>query len=190
MEKDPDVKLMMQFAAGDEDAFRNLFSAYNRKVINFCFRFCGDRTQAEDLAQEVFLRMFKARKRYRPKARFSTWLFKIAANVCINAARNRKRRPETVSLDSPPPGGDCQSGRNIADTENSAVEKLAAKERQNKLKDAIRRLPERERAALLLRIDREFSYEEIADQLKCPVNTVRTLIRRGRIRLSEIMEYE
>ncbi|NOY68944.1 MAG: sigma-70 family RNA polymerase sigma factor [Deltaproteobacteria bacterium] len=188
MKKDPDVLLMMRFAAGDEGSFRQLFSGYNKKVINFCFRFCADRAQAEDLAQEVFLRVFRAGKKYRPEARFSTWLFKIATNVCINSARDRKRRPKTVSMDRPLSHDDDGPQVDIADARITADEEIAEKQRQKRIREAIRRLPEKQRAALLLRVDREFSYQEISNQLRCPVNTVRTLIRRGRIRLVEILD--
>jgi len=188
MKKDPDVLLMMQFAAGDEESFRRLFSSYNKKVVNFCFRFCADRAQAEDLAQEVFFRVFRAGRRYRPEARFSTWLFKIAANVCINSARDRKRRPKTISIDRPPSFDDDGPQVDIADTRIPADEKMAERQRHERIREAIRRLPEKQRAALLLRVDADFSYQEIAGQLQCPVNTVRTLIRRGRIRLAEILE--
>lgn len=181
---------MMRFAAGDEGAFRRLFSGYNKKVINFCYRFCADRTQAEDLAQEVFLRVFRAGRRYRPEARFSTWLFKIATNVCINNARDRKRKPAALSMDSRISSNGDEMRLDIADTRFTADKEIVEKQRQKKIREAIRRLPEKQRAALLLRVDSEFSYKEIAGQLKCPVNTVRTLIRRGRLKLSGIMEHD
>ena len=96
---DPDVQLMLRFQQGDEDGFLKLFSKYQTRIIHFCFRFCGDRTLAEDLAQDVFLRVYRGGERYRPKAKFITWLYRIAVNVCLNDARKQKKAWLFRSLD-------------------------------------------------------------------------------------------
>ncbi len=101
MKKDPDVQHMLLFKDGNTDAFRVLFEKYKRPIINFCFKFCGDRQMAEELAQEVFIRVHKAAPRYRPDAKFSTWIYRIATNLCLNELRRKKYTYETESIDQP-----------------------------------------------------------------------------------------
>ncbi len=188
MKADPDVQVMLRFAAGDESAFSILFSSYRKKVINYCYRFCGDRSLAEDLAQEVFLRVYRGASRYRPEARFSTWLFKIATNVCINAFRDKKRRAIMVSINQPIETKNGEMRREIEDPDPPAIDCMLERERQKQLQQAIAALPPQQRAALLLRIEFDFSYAEIAAQLKCSVNTVKTWIHRGRLALIETVK--
>jgi RNA polymerase sigma-70 factor (ECF subfamily) len=174
MHTDPDVQLMLAFKAGDEQAFRQLFDKYKKQVVNYCYRFCGHREVAEELAQETFLRIYKAAPRYRPKAKFRTWLFKIAANVCLNEIRRPAYRQQSESLDQLPERDSGKAGPDI---------ELADAERQRMVRSAIRQLPEKQRAALLLRVEGEFSYKEIAVQIGRSVNHVKTLIHRGRLAL-------
>jgi RNA polymerase sigma-70 factor (ECF subfamily) len=187
MHTDPDTQLMLDFKAGDEHAFQNLFDTYKSRVITYCFRFCGNRAVAEELAQETFVRVYKAARRYRPKARFSTWLFKIATNVCLNELRRPVYRNRVESLDR------------ITDTETVGVPKPAAnrqerpdamlvhQEQQMLVRRAMEQLPEKQRAALLLRIEGEFSYEEIGQQINCSKNHVKTLIHRGRLHVKKAL---
>jgi RNA polymerase sigma-70 factor (ECF subfamily) len=184
MNTDPDMQLMLAFQAGNQRAFQDLFDKYKKRVINYCFRFCGHRTVAEELAQETFLKVYKAARHYRPKARFSTWLFKIATNVCLNEIRRPAYRNRLESLD--------QMVENAA---GSAAEKqdgfqqhnpddlLVSKEQQQMVRQALDRLPDKQRAALLLRVEGEFSYAEIGQQINRSENHVKTLIHRGRKQL-------
>jgi RNA polymerase sigma-70 factor (ECF subfamily) len=176
MRTDPDVQLMLAFKAGDEQAFHQLFDRYKKQVVNYCYRFCGDREVAEELAQEAFLRIYKAAPRYRPKARFRTWLFKITANVCLNEVRRPVYRQQLESLDQLPERDSGMAGPDI---------ELANAERQHLVRLAMRDLPDKQRTALLLRIEGEFSYKEIALQIGRSVGHVKTLIHRGRLALRQ-----
>ena len=186
MKTDPDVQLMLRFRDGDEDAFRKLFSKFQDQIINFCYRFCSDRDLAEDLAQEVFLRVYRGGRRYRPKARFSTWLYRIAVNVCLNEVRKMKKYSGTQSMDRtttddsddrPPEYGDKN--------QVPADEMISGRQRDQQIKTALRNLPKEQRAAVVLRIYNEFSYKDIADQMSVSEGKVKTLIFRGRQALKE-----
>ncbi|MEJ2156087.1 MAG: RNA polymerase sigma factor [Desulfobacteraceae bacterium] len=187
MHTDPDTQLMLQFKAGDQRAFQHLFDKHKKRVINYCFRYCGNAAMAEEMAQETFLRVYKAARRYRPKARFTTWLFKIAANVCRNEIRKPAYRAQVESLngntvpelpsDNGPTGSGC--GQPDALFEES--------ERHALVRAAIQRLPEQQREALLLRVNEEFSYREIGRQINRPEGHVKTLIYRGRQQLKKML---
>ena len=172
---------MLSFKAGDRRAFHDLFEKYKKQVVNYCFRFCGHGAVAEELAQETFLRIYKAAPRYRPKARFRTWLFKIATNVCLNEIRKPVYRQQLESLDQL---SEAESGQAMLGTSRNRQSRpdihLADAERQHMVRRAIRKLPQKQRAALLLRIEGEFSYKEIAMQIGRSENHVKTLIHRGR----------
>src|ERR687884_620986 len=116
MPPDPDAALMVAFQGGDETAFRSLFEKYGRAMVTFCYHFVRDAASAEDLAQEVFLKLHRSAGRYQPTARFKTFLYRIASNHCLNelrkgehAARRREERSESeagaVEPDELPPGG-------------------------------------------------------------------------------------
>lgn len=186
MQTDPDIELMLMFQAGDHNAFRRLFDRHKGRVIHFCYRFCGQRAVAEELAQETFLRVYKAAPGYRPEARFQTWLFKIAANVCLNEIRRLNRRRQEngdESLESPP----SMSGDGMVTAQDGPDELLEREEQQQMVRNAIDQLPEAQRAALLLRVEHEFSYREIGKQIGRSENHVRTLIHRGRNKIKEAL---
>lgn len=178
---------MLQFKAGDQRAFQHLFDKHKKRVINYCFRYCGNPAVAEELAQETFMRVYKAARRYRPKARFSTWLFKIAANVCLNEIRKPVYRARMESLDdAASPALSSDMGPSASGSEPPDV-LLEESEKHAKVQDAINRLPEQQRAALLLRINEEFSYREIGHQIKRSEGHVKTLIYRGRQQLKKML---
>lgn len=179
---------MLDFKAGDQQAFQDLFDKYKKRVIAYCFRFCGHRAVAEELAQETFLKVYKAARRYRPKARFSTWLFKIATNVCLNEVRRPVYRNQLESLDRITENEVDRTVSTATGTrQNSPDDLLLSQEQQELVIKAIGRLPEKQRAALLLRIEEEFSYGEIGHQINCTENNVKTLIHRGRIQLKKAL---
>ncbi len=140
---------------------------------------------AEELAQEVFLKVYKAAPKYRPDAKFSTWIFRIATNVCLNEIRKNRYQYNTESLDSPVPSeaGDIQ--KESEGPEKLPQEMLEARERDNLIQKAISDLPEKQRAALLLRVSHGFSYQEIEKQMKCSQGSVKTLIHRARQHLKK-----
>ena len=186
MQNDPDTQLMLYVKEGDAAAFQMLFDKYKKRVINYCYRFSGNLAVAEDLAQETFIRLYKGAPRYRPKARFSTWLFKIATNVCLNELRRPSYRNRMASIDD-------EEGKTteeqIPDRQQSpADDELARQQLQAAVKAAMGQLPEKQRAALLLRVDQEFSYREIAKQMGCRENHVKILIHRAREKLKALLE--
>ena len=185
---DPDIQLMLNFKAGDQRAFQHLFDKYKKRVINYCFRYCGHPQVAEELAQETFLRVYKAAHRYRPQARFSTWLFKIAANVCLNEIRKPVYRARLESID-PPAAHEAHTSREIATEPDQSLPDLLleAHQHQELIRNAMNGLPDDQRSALLLRITEGFSYLEIASQINRSENHVKTLIHRGRQRLKKIL---
>jgi len=189
--EDPDVQLMLHFKDGDEDGFRKLFSKYQSQIINFCFRFCSDRELSEDLAQEVFLRVYRAAKRYQPKARFSTWIYRIAVNVCLNETRKLKKRYLKQSLDRTFAGSDDHNNRLPEyqdETHLAADEMMVSGQRDEQIKAALQMLSEQQRIAVVLRIYDEFSYNEIARQMSVSEGKVKTLIFRGRQQLKETLK--
>ncbi len=189
MQTDPDVALMLRFKDGDPDAFRQLFDRHKNGVILFCYRFCGDERVAEELAQETFIRVYRAATRYYAGARFRTWLFKIATNVCLNETRRPGYRIRAESLDGPEQIKNearisCQLDRRL----NQPDELLEHEEQRQMVLAAIAQLSADQRAALLLRIEGEFSYHEIAHQMDRSENHVKTLIYRGRRKLRKALD--
>ena len=185
---DPDIQLMLNFQAGDQGAFARLFDKYKRQVINYCFRYCGQQAVAEELAQETFLRVYKSAQRYRPKARFNTWLFKIAANVCLNEIRKPVYRIRVESLDISADNGQTANKEVAVESDRNIPDALVeARQEQDLVRQAMARLPEDQRAALLLRASEGFSYKEIGQQINRSENVVKTLIHRGRQRMKKIL---
>ncbi len=172
MKIDGDAALMLAFRAGDRAAFETLFRRYTPPLVNFLARMVRDRARAEELAQEVFLRIHNAAGRYEARARFSTWMFGIARNLALNdldRAYRRYERPvsEPHELDSKDPAPD-------------AVERLNGQRLGETLGLALDRLPERQRAALLLRSEQDLDYREIAEVLETSVSSVKSLLHRAR----------
>lgn len=179
---------MLKFKAGDQSAFRRLFDRYKGRVIRYCYRFCGHPEVAEELAQETFIRVYKAAGRYRPKARFSTWLFRIATNVCLNEIRrpDYRLRFENVELPNRDAGRE-EKAMSTPESDNRPDACFARAEQHKMVLDAISQLPEDQRAALLLRVEEEFSYKEIGRQIGCSESSIKTLIFRGRRKLKQAL---
>jgi len=181
MTKDPDTQTMLQFKGGDADCFRILFERYKKKIATFCYRFCGNREIAEELAQEVFLRVYKAAPGYRPEAKFSTWLFRIAVNVCLNEIRKPGYQVMTESIDSSGKTGESAMHREIEDKRRATPQDIMEQKEINiQLNQAIKKLPKKQKAALILRVNNEFSYNEIGKQIRCSEKGVKSLIHRAR----------
>ncbi len=186
---DPDVQLMLKVAAGDNAAFEQLVVRYQDRLVGFFFHLVHDRTAAEDLAQEAFLRVFRSRERYEPTARFSTWLFRIAHNLASNQKRGAARRRE-IPLASGSGQHDLSFGeQNLA--EKSALmptRQLDSVELRAVVRNAIEDLSERQRTAVLLHKFEEMSYEEIGDVMGLGPVAVKSLISRARGKLKEALE--
>jgi RNA polymerase sigma-70 factor (ECF subfamily) len=186
METDPDVQLMLKFKAGDQEAFRQLFDRHKGRMIRYCYRFCGDQAVAEELAQEIFIRVYKAAPRYRPEARFRTWLYTIATRFCLNELRRPDYRRQFESLSTPLKDQEDEPKKRLILAGNQRPdEDVVQAEQQQMVLEAMKKLPSNQRVALLLRVEEEFSYQEIGQQIGCSENQVKTLIYRGRQKLKE-----
>jgi len=182
---DPDAALMLRVKEGDSEAFTALVEKFKQPVMNLVRRTLRDEAEAEDLAQNVFVQVWKSATRYERTAKFTTWLFTIARNLCLNEIRRRSRHP-AESLDATHPDQEDQPKHKIEDLKNfSPPETLLQGELVKKVEEAIRDLPETQRTALLLCRQDEMSYEEIAEVLGCSVSATKSLIHRGRETLKE-----
>jgi RNA polymerase sigma-70 factor (ECF subfamily) len=176
---------MLRVKRGDRAAFAALVEKYQQPVMNFVRRTLRDETEAEDLAQNVFLQVYKSASRYVSTAKFSTWLFTIARNLCLNEIRRRSRHP-TESLDATHPESDDQPLHQFEDKKiSSAPDSLLQRELVEKIEQALAELPENQRTALLLCRQDELSYDEIAEVLDCSLSATKSLIHRGRETLKE-----
>ncbi|HEU5397384.1 MAG TPA: sigma-70 family RNA polymerase sigma factor [Verrucomicrobiae bacterium] len=182
---DDDAALMLRVKRGDRAAFTELVEKYKQPVMNFIFRTLRDEAESEDLAQNVFLQVYKSRRRYRHTAKFSTWLFTIARNLCLNELRRRSRHP-AESLDQPHAENEDQPRQQIEDKSHMAApENLLHGELARKIDEALRELPENQRSAILLCRQEDLSYDEIARILRCSLSATKSLIHRGRETLKE-----
>ncbi|HVU07819.1 MAG TPA: sigma-70 family RNA polymerase sigma factor [Verrucomicrobiae bacterium] len=182
---DPDAALMLRVKRGDRAAFAELVDKYKQPLMNFIFRSLRDEAEAEDLAQNVFLQVYKSRSRYRQTAKFSTWLFTIARNLCLNEIRRRARHP-AESLEEVHAEHEDQPRQQFEDKQNILPpEKLLHGELAQKIEEALAELPENQRSAILLCRQDELSYEEIAEILDCSLSATKSLIHRGRETLKE-----
>jgi RNA polymerase sigma-70 factor (ECF subfamily) len=182
---DPDAALMLRVKQGDMAAFTELVEKYKQPVMNLVYRTVRDATEAEDLAQNVFVQVFKSAPRYKSTAKFSTWLFTIARNLCLNEIRRRSRHP-AESLDTPHPEQEDQPLHQFEDKKSvSPPEKLLQGELTRKIEEALDDLPENQRSAILLCRQEDLSYEEIAEVLGCSVSATKSLIHRGRETLKD-----
>lgn len=185
VEADADAALMLRVKQGDTAAFTALVEKYKQPVLNLAFRMLRDSTEAEDLAQNVFVQVHKSCHRYEVASKFSTWLFTIARNLCLNEIRRRSRHPAD-SLDATHPDQEDQPLRQYEDRKNfSPPESLLQGELETKIEEAIGELPENQRLALLLCRQDELSYEEMARVLDCSISATKSLIHRGRETLKQ-----
>lgn len=169
---DPDVRLMLRVKNGDHDAFGQLVERYNARIFGFFRRRLGDRQEAEDLTQDVMLRLFRSRHSYQPRARFSTWVFHITQNVARNAVRFRQRHP-CVRL--PLTANELRSGG--TDTPSTPLERA---ELAGVVRAAIAKLGKRQRAALELHQFHDHTYAEVAAQLDITPKAAKSLLYRTR----------
>jgi RNA polymerase sigma-70 factor (ECF subfamily) len=182
---DPDALLMLRVKRGDRAAFVELVEKYKQPVMNLVYRTLHDATEAEDLAQIVFLQVYKSAQRYESRAKFSTWLFTIARNLCLNEIRRRSRHPAD-SLEEAHAEHEDQPRQQFEDQSNVLPpEQLLHGELAQKIEEALAGLPENQRTAILLCRQEELSYEEIAEILGCSLSATKSLIHRGRETLKE-----
>jgi len=180
----PSEELMARIAKGDEDAFEILVDRHQAPVLNLVYRFIGDRTQAKDLAQEVFLKVWQSAQDYEPKAKFTTWLYRITANLCFNELKFARRR-KWFSFNRFDEDSGNTFEETLADNAPSAEDLLLEKERSRQISDTLQSLPESQRMALILKRYDGFSYQEIAQVIGCSVSAVESLLVRAKRTLQE-----
>jgi RNA polymerase sigma-70 factor (ECF subfamily) len=184
-ELDPDAALMLRVKQGDWEAFTNLVDKYKQPLMNLVFRMLRDASAAEDLAQVVFLQVYKSADHYEVASKFSTWIFTIARNLALNEIRRRSRHPAD-SIDAPYPDQEDQPLHQYEDKKTfSPPDSLLHGELEEKIEQALAELPENQRTAILLCRGDELSYEEIAKVLGCSLSATKSLIHRGRETLKQ-----
>ncbi len=174
-----DAAIMLELKAGNMAGFDFLIAKYRKPIVNFMYRMTRNQAVAEELAQEVFLRVFRSRETYRAEARFSTWLYRIATNLGVNQARDTRheRAASTVYLDEP----DAETGAtvDVADSTPGVESKLLRDERMNAIRDHVMALPERQRMAVLMHKYEGMDYKEIGEVLKLSESATKSLLFRA-----------
>ncbi|HVB36523.1 MAG TPA: RNA polymerase sigma factor [Candidatus Acidoferrales bacterium] len=172
-----DVQLMLDVKAGDDVSFELLLHKYRTPLVNFLCRMVKDQAAAEDLAQEVFFRVYRARKEYSPSAKFTTWLFRIATNLALNAIRDGRYRQMQISIDAP--GDEDGPAFQLPAREARADDRLIERERNRMIRGAILTLPEKQRAAVVLHKYHDMDYAEIGKILGCSESALKSLLFRA-----------
>ena len=183
-----DAEVMLRVAAGDDTAFDYLVEKYRRPMISFMYRMTHNQAVAEELAQEVFLRVYRSRQGYTATAKFTTWLYRIATNLAVNHARDTKHeRPENqVNIDEP----DEETGRTIdvADSGLNAEQVILRRERLAAIRQQVEALPERQRMAVLMHKYQGMDYKQIAAVLKLSESATKSLLFRAYETLRETLK--
>jgi RNA polymerase sigma-70 factor (ECF subfamily) len=174
-----DADVMLRVKTGDEPAFEYLVQKYRRAMVSFMYRMTHNSAAAEDLAQEVFLRVYRSRTGYEASAKFTTWLYRIATNLAVNHARDtRHERPENqVSLDEP----DEETGTtmDVADNSLTVEQAILRRERMEAIRAKVQNLPERQRMAVIMHKYQQMDYKQIAEVLKLSESATKSLLFRA-----------
>jgi RNA polymerase sigma-70 factor (ECF subfamily) len=183
-----DAEIMLAVAAGDEAGYTYLVGKYHRQIIHFLYRMVHNEAVAEELAQEVFLRVYRSRESYRAEAKFSTWLYRIATNLAVNHARDTKheRTAQTLELDSV----DAETGTTpeVADDDPNIEQRMLREERMAAIRAQVAALPERQRMAVLMHKYQEMDYRQIGDVLKLSESATKSLLFRAYQSLRESLK--
>lgn len=185
-----DEALMARVARGGADAFEVLVDRHLNSVVTFCYTFCRDRDGAEDLAQEVFLRVFRNSKSWRPVAKFTTWLYRVAANLCINESKKARLR-RTVSLDGPMDNNPDATRivEKMAGGEDGPFTEAERHEAGRLIEQAIRALPEDQRVTLVLVERQNLPYKDVSEILGVTVSAVKMRVKRARENLRQALKF-
>jgi len=184
-DSDPDHELMKRIGSGDRAAFKQLVEKYQWMVMKTIYRYIGNHHEAEDLAQEIFFSVYRAAKRYTPQAKFSTWLYRVVANHCLNYRRKLKRGVLLTSIDNSSSGSERPSLQLSQPQDQQPEKLLEQQEIHAALKRVISELPDRQRIALILYRFEGLSYKEIANVLGCSLSAVESLLFRAMTMLKE-----
>jgi RNA polymerase sigma-70 factor, ECF subfamily len=174
-----DADIMLRVKAGDQSAFDYLVQKYRRPLVSFMYRIARNAAAAEDLAQEVFLRVYRSRENYEASAKFTTWLYRIATNLAVNHARDtRHERPElTVSLDEP--DDDTGTTFELPDASLTAEQSMMRRERMLAIRSKVEALPEQQKLAVIMHKYQQMDYKQIADVLKKSESATKSLLFRA-----------
>ena len=180
---DPDVQLMLQVREGDETSFGILVQKHRNAVVHFLYRMVLEQAVAEELAQEVFFRVYRSRQTYEATAKFTTWMFRIATHLALNWLRDEKKERAQERLDEPPrgsrDGGDELPQRQVADRRPTTEERMLYDARLQEVRDAVAALPDKQRAAVLMHKYGDMEYSQIATVLECSESAVKSLLFRA-----------
>ena len=186
--QDEDTRLMLEVKAGNALAFEELMTRNQSKVLSMLVHFADSRAQAEDLTQEVFLKVYQARETYQPTAKFSTWLYRIVHNRALNAVRSKKRKPELLFSNAvQEEGGENLENNILAQSGYLPARQYDRDEQREMVRIALKSLNERQREVLLFRHFEYMSYEQIAEVMELTPDAVKSLLCRARRRLAEIL---
>jgi RNA polymerase sigma-70 factor (ECF subfamily) len=182
--RDPDTRLMLGVRDDEPGAFEELVDKYQHRLVAVLHHVIGDAAEAEDIAQEVFLRVYRARKKYRARAKFSTWLFTIANNLAANARRSRQRKPEVpLNIRDSGPLGPRPAEQLVRDPGGAPSQRLQQQEMAALVRQAVEGLNERQRVAVVLHKFEDMSYAEIAGIMGLTTKAVKSLLNRARVNL-------
>jgi RNA polymerase sigma-70 factor (ECF subfamily) len=189
-QSDPDVRLMLKVRDDDAAAFEELMLRYQNRLVNILRHLVNDGDLAEDLGQEVFLRVYRARKRYVPGAKFSTWLFTIANNVALNALRSKSRRREVnlAANESGPMGANPMEKMLLAASSQMPVRQIDKSEMRAMVREALGALNQRQRMAVLLNKFEDMSYADIAETMELSPQAIKSLLARARENLKLVIQ--
>jgi RNA polymerase sigma-70 factor, ECF subfamily len=174
---DLDAQLMLRVKDGDEESFRVLLEKHRNPVVHFVHRMVQDRAVAEELGQEVFLRVFRSRETYEPTARFTTWLFRIATHLALNWLRDERNERGQQRLDDGRSGE--MAAREVADRKPTVEQSMVYQARLQEIRAAIALLPAKQRAAVLMHKYEEMEYSQIANVLGCSESAIKSLLFRA-----------
>lgn len=185
---DPDAALMLAVRAGDERAFATLVRRWQDRVVSLAYRYLRSAADAEDLAQEVFLRVHRAKESYEPKSRFSTWIFRITVNASLNHLRARRARKAISGTVPAGPDGDDGPTDPVDESAPDPADESERDELAKVLRRVVDGLPERQRTAILLNKYEGLSYEECAETMGLTVMALKSLLTRARVAIREKIE--
>jgi RNA polymerase sigma-70 factor, ECF subfamily len=187
--RDPDIRLMLRVRDDDAEAFAELVELYHQRLVTVMQHLVNNAEEAEDLAQEVFLRVYRGRKKYHPKAKFSTWLFTIANNLALNVLRTRQRKPAIpLNVRDSGPLGPRPAEQLVMDRERSPHQHMQQQELAEIVRQAIETLNERQRVAVVLNKFEDMNYADIADVMGLTTKAVKSLLSRARDNLRLVLK--
>jgi RNA polymerase sigma-70 factor, ECF subfamily len=187
--RDPDIRLMLRVRDDDPSAFAEMVELYNHRLCTVLHHLLGNPEEAEDLAQEVFLRVYRVRKKYRPRAKFSTWLFTIANNLALNALRSRQRKPVVpLNVRDSGPLGPRPAEQLVHDRASQPMQHMQQEELAGLVRRALEDLNERQRMAVVLNKFEDMNYAEIAEVMGLTTKAVKSLLSRARDNLRQALK--